>query len=113
MNKEIIKAYIEFALANGYEKWTINTLHSTEWRVHNWESDLYIVMNSSSKNIIEIITSKEFIDSIVRWINIKWLKNINPKYLITTDNLIYFQAHAIYNNTLEDFITNLWIWEQK
>lgn len=139
MNTQLIKEYIEFAVNNGYEIKDI--LYNDEIRLYNWEKTPWIVHNSSSRNIVTIITSKEFILCICKWLwkrciqnwDFDWSKGIYgefdvqyyiDKWLdiefanITWYTLDFYseftnsQAIAIRDWTLDEFITKI-LWPTK
>ena len=118
---ETIKKYIEFGIDNGYKEYDIEWYEMTE--ILKWPEYYKI-----------IITSKEFIESIARWIYKNkelfvnyWrdepfikdpkdyeellkeedFENIYKHSLMT--NITINQAIAIRDNQLEQYITNLWI----
>lgn len=105
----ITEQYIQFAIDNWWE----NNIKA--WVV--W----YDIINHNLKdkdnitlitNFIENITSLSFIKAIAKWLNNSRLISINPNYWITIDTLTKYQAIAIRDNKLEDFILNfLNIWK--
>lgn len=86
MTKEIIEKYIQFAIENWYKEYDM------EWY-------LFMEVLKWPKHYVSIITSKKFIEAVARWLNKTWL--VSPIYIMR------YQAKAIYDWTLEDFINNL------
>lgn len=103
--KTIIEQYIQFAIDNWYKENII------VW--HCWycvyEYKWYGIKFSS--NLTELITSKEFIETIARGLTKKRYFPIMGK--IDIEYITTGQAIAIRDCTLEEFITNLWIlWQE-
>lgn len=92
MNREIIRDYINIAIENWFE--TIS--EKFEFGNYTWD-DVYLQIKEiwNNKNIyslIEIITSKSFLESIEKWTTLKY-NNIQTK-----------QAKAIADENLEEYI---------
>lgn len=116
--KNNITKYIQFAIYNDYKfPNQINQLFHIEnnWKDINIEDVDWFILYS--ENIIEIITSKPFIEAIARGIieisrQIQWewsFLDLNKNIEEITLN----QAIAIRDDKLEEFITNLWIWQKQ
>ena len=108
MNKEIIEKYIQFAIDNWFKIKKLNIkkycLMSNIWA---WYCEVYIHFdywenNFKNINLIELITSKEFINAVASWI-------INEYWFCTqeTYDLTIKQALAIRDNKLEEFILSI------
>lgn len=123
----IIEQYLQFAIDN-WLTITNQYIHkfSLCWNyvdfeiIVNDESD-FSHLEHPSRNIIELITSKSFIESIARWVDKKILrpavyysKEQREQQIKTIiDNVTNKQAIAIRDWKLEEFIINLWIWHIK
>ena len=130
-----IKEYIQFAIDNGYyagvtftklkieknvkfvyeeadeDRDMCESYSECEWLyILNFIADVW----TGYKNITDIITSKPFIEAIARGI-IEKTKQIQGEWSFLDlnkiiDEITTEQAIAIRDNKLEEFITNLWIW---
>jgi hypothetical protein len=105
--KTIIEQYIQFAIDNWF------VIEENYW---DEPHIFYTIESIMQYNIIEIITSKPFIEAIVRWIMEEWMdKNFYYTYcnwfyvLDLWDEFTKYQSLAIRDCNLEEFITNLWI----
>lgn len=117
MNKTIIEQYIKFAHTNWFRN---NESYSTYWceiwkwdfTISYWYTRWTAFIETKYYHFIELITSKPFIESIARGIYM-WDRKIRVKiddvFNKIIDNITIEQAKAIRDNTLEDYIINLWI----
>lgn len=114
MNKEIIEKYIKFGIDNWY-KLKIQTLWNNEWenafiwKIYSMHCIELVSTNIKSlvseRSLIDICTSKEFIEAVARWIQ----KNNGGGWwwYFSIEEITHNQAIAIRDWKLEDFI--LWI----
>ena len=115
MNKDIIKAYIEYAIENWFNKYTrFSDWFEVKKSLYKKEEWLWILLNN---NLLEIIQSKEFIEAITRWLTKDFCitEDFDLVFKEKVKRLLIHQAKAIANfewDTLEDFIINLWIWKK-
>lgn len=119
MKTEIIEKYIQFAIDNGYKLWWIEEI----------DRDFLNSLKENDLMYTFVITSKEFIEAVARgaikrkplwWeytifyskIDIEryplcdWVNNKEVMKSII-DDITYYQAIAIRDNKLEDFINNI------
>jgi len=120
MKEKLIKQYLKFWIENWYKlKWKLHSIthHFSEVNIIYDEVDITIQeqykfnLTCDKYNLIALITSKEFIEAIARWIN----KRLHYKITYTSwqlDVITTKQAIAIRDDKLEEFIINLWIWKQ-
>lgn len=135
MKKEIIEKYIQFWIDNGYIEHCYIWIDDEEyvdfylrWHFETWVDDEIL----KTINLYKLITSKEFIEAIARGIEnlkdnnnkikIMWHRSYEPTYrlldkkdtILWVEDLInditYFQALAIRDKNLENFIINLLEW---
>jgi len=133
----MIKKYIQFGLDNWYEfKYNKNYYqkldYSPDWieewkryighinlsmnRVHNFKIEFILnkKMYANYYNTLEIITSKEFIEAVARWV---YENNKDRSWNAYYQNIIkiitHEQAEAIRDNKLEEFITKLDLYENR
>jgi len=131
-----IERYIKFWIENWYK---------IDWKLHsityNFSEDNFIYdtieittreqykfhLTCNKFNLISLVTSKEFIEAIARWIlkKFKWDKRNEIYYTWSIlsqdrtyisdweliDEITTTQAISIRDNTLDLFINNLWIWQ--
>lgn len=117
-----IEKYIQFWIENGLIKNFLKEDYEEITKLEIWDKNIYISINikpwytaSETFNLIELITSKEFIGAIARGINkIKWdfyiwrvLTNTEFDSESTEEILTTEQAIAIRDGELEEFITKL------
>ena len=109
-----IEKYIQFAIENRYEKDNYLYFNRYEERRTHWVVFKDIEdWEESNENLYEVITSKPFIEAIARGIKYKdydfnyWMYDTN--WWNIQDKITFFQAIAIRDNKLEEFINNLWI----
>ena len=111
LNKKTIKKYLEFAINNWYIE-IVDKIKITECKTYSGSDNIkyiwlyvhYIWLIAWTKiriPISDIITSREFLEAIVRWLN---KDNIAPYWI---DEITIKQAMSIRDNKLEEFITNL------
>lgn len=116
-----IERYIQFAIDNWYEKTLGYGFELSSKNEHN----ISVYLNSNwireSYNIVQLITSKPYIEAIAKglvkkynWQTIDWMfwywawefdDSLNIE--LEVDEITTNQAIAIRNNTLEEFIENL------
>jgi len=114
ISKETIEKLLKIAKENWYE-W-FEKLDYFIWNILFWSDN---DSDNVECNLIELITSKEFVDSIVNYLYKKktWWK-LYDSCLWTTlqlkiiknniqDNIINLQAIAIYNNQLDTFFKSI------
>ena len=110
MNKEIIEKYIQFGIDNWYKPYSFADY---QW-YESWSDKLiYIDKDDFDEywdNLIQTITSKEFIEAIARWLYI-WDKSVRVKidsvFNKLIDDITFEQALAIRDNKLEEFILSI------
>ena len=125
MNNKIINRYIEFGIENGYKRYiwceikeevikkrkrgvvtsktktSIFLISNSDW---DWDIGHYM----KEHELLSIITSKEFIEAIHKWIIWKWNEWWNElQFDRLIDCLTYKQAIAIRDGKLEEFIEGL------
>lgn len=111
MNKEIAQKYIQFAIDN----WLIANIawkYEKVLEIDIWEKQTYVSLQekpwftmSGTFNNIELITKKEFIQVISKWLDWKtWLWHLLHTRI---KNITIGQAIAIRDWKLEEFINNL------
>lgn len=115
MNKEIIERYIQFAINNWYKDldwykflWLKYEIDHILWEFEtaNWKYSLQLLWDS----ILEIITSKKFLEAIARWIYM-WNNPVRVKidniFNQIIDDITTEQSIAIRDKKLEDFILEI------
>ena len=110
MNKEIIEKYIQFAIDNWFKNPNIKLKQYVYW-------NNVLEIDWICPNVIQIITSKEFIGAIVKGLCKDFCITENYDNIIKDKikRIIIHQAKAIAEfewDNLEEFITNLWIWQE-
>lgn len=113
---ETIQRYIEFAIENEYTDWISDKFDVENNTIQWYEYPVWVV---SETNLIETITSKEFIEAVARGIEnksekegclintkIRWIGCVDDSYEIV-EKITHMQAIAIRDNKLEEFINNL------
>jgi len=116
MNTDRIKQYIEFAIENGFN---MREYLLKDWQIKKWK-EVWLEATATISDI-ELITSKPFIEAVARgvwkeapywkskWIKVKmrfpwvWQLNYEEQDELYED-ITHFQAFAIRDNALEDFI---------
>lgn len=112
---ETIKKYIQFAIDNWY-KWNKKTLVK-ELRMHITDWLIFKTKDLNTLWIWNIITSKEFIEAVAKWLMDdeiivvfmwgKWINYMPIEIEHLIDDITTYQAIAIRDNKLEEFINNL------
>ena len=110
-----LERYIQFAIDNGYRRFKYEDTKDSFW-IENISKDFKTVWLESENsmeqyvNITELITSKDFIESVSIWCEklwtLQWSRRTNVDYITIK------QAIAIRDNTLDTFITAL-LWTEK
>jgi len=123
MNTIIIEQYLQFAIDNWYKKSVAKT-----WLRH-WKNPWSMSHQYMTARLIKIITSKEFIEAIVKWVlkleeewkykDTHWIIDFNfnnywldvtyhiDKFEELIEEICKIQAIFIMNNKFSEFITNL------
>jgi hypothetical protein len=117
---ETIERYIQFAIDNGY-----NTIHEVTWIVYNTPYSekvrfLYWREHYNEEHLLELITSKDYIEAIARGIEkttisyrsasrvlLDYETHAEMPQDVFIDLITWRQAIAIRDNELETFITNI------
>lgn len=126
MKKEIIEKYIQFAIDNWYKfnvEYNYNRIVRFEYR--EAQRDVVFTTNTYFSIFwhIELITSKEFIEAVARWLDkvdinslhwwkiyitrLRWFFIWNYDSPNLVDTITHKQAIAIRDEKLEEFINNL------
>ena len=119
-----MKELIEFAKDNwaNIPSWYIIEWDFLVWKKFTQEKNS-ATCEVTKIDILRIIQQKDFIDALAIWIMKKWIDistdliiwgwNYEPSSELSETSIIRYKiSDAIYNNTLPEFINNLWIWKQ-
>ena len=109
MNKEIIEKYIQLAIDNwlAFNISDIILKFDYKWDMcRNNKITLYTNDDYFILNIIELITSKEFIEAITRWLNPTYELD-SPWFYSEMIWNTHKQSDAIRDKKLEEFILSI------
>ena len=105
----MIKKYIEFAVNNWFNECNLpkklRKIKITKTKNRTFVRIIWMPWFCMFYSIQELITSREFIESITRW-----LKKLDWFIVYWIDWFTVDQAIAIRENKLEEFIKELGIW---